>query len=211
MKKWMLLMVAALLSASAMADEVTLIGLLGAKAMLRINGKQQILAVGQEAGGVKLLRLDANSASVQVGKQSRTLQLGEGYVTVSASQGDGAGSIVVAADEGGHFYVDLKVNGQAQRGLIDTGASNLSMSQVMADQLHIDYQKGRQTAAKTANGLAKVWVVTVPRVDINNLALFSVEVAVIESAGLDTILVGSSVLNRFQMKRDNGVLTLIRK
>ncbi|SMC28567.1 aspartyl protease family protein [Andreprevotia lacus DSM 23236] len=212
MKRLCALLAAALLAGPVLADEVTLIAVLGGKAMFKINGRKQVLAIGQESGGVKLVKLESESAAVQIGTLTRTLRLGEGYVSdEGAPRGDGSGSFTLNADPAGNFFTDIKINSVIERGLIDTGATNLSMPEQIAQRMHIEYKNGRQTAVKTANGLAKVWIVNVPRVDISGIPLYTVEVAVIESSGLDTILIGGTVLNRFQLTRGSGVLTLSKK
>ncbi|WP_035055877.1 retropepsin-like aspartic protease family protein [Andreprevotia chitinilytica] len=203
---WGVLLAVSLWTGVALADDVTLIGLLGGKAMFKINGKQQLLTVGQQVGQVKLLRLDSEKAEIQVGDATRTLHLGEGYVSSVSG-----GSLTLTADAAGHYFTEIHINGATSKAIVDTGATYLSMSEATAKSLHISYLDGRQSATKTANGLAKVWLVQLPRVDVGTIALFDVATAVIEGNALDITLVGTSVLSRFQVKYDSNMMTLTKK
>ncbi|AOY00464.1 TIGR02281 family clan AA aspartic protease [Jeongeupia sp. USM3] len=202
---------ATLFAPAALATNITLMAVLGNKAILNIDGAQRTVAVGQSAGSVKLLALSGDAATIEAGGAQKRILLGEGY-TVSGGQRDGGGaSLVLSADRGGHFYTDVRINGVVQKAVVDTGASFISLSSSVADKMKIDYRKGREGTASTANGKISVWITKVPQVQVGNVMLYDVDVSVQNGNSLDIALLGNSALNRFQMKRDNDLLTLTKK
>ncbi|BCL76327.1 hypothetical protein JHS3_20630 [Jeongeupia sp. HS-3] len=203
-------LVVALTAPAVLATNITLMAVLGNKAILNVDGVQRTVVVGQSAGNIKLLALNSEAATIAAGGAQKRLLLGEGY-TVSGGRDDGGGSLTLMADGGGHFYTDIRINGVAQKAVVDTGASFISLSNSVAEKMKIDYRKGREGTASTANGKISVWVTKVPKVQIGNLMLYDVDVSVQNGNTLDIVLLGNSALNRFQMKRDNDLLTLTKK
>ncbi|MBM3117299.1 retropepsin-like aspartic protease family protein [Jeongeupia naejangsanensis] len=199
-----------LLAPAAFATNITLMAVLGNKAILNIDGAQRTVSVGQSIGSIKLLALNSDAATIDAGGAQKRLVLGEGY-TVSGGRDTSGGSLTLTADRGGHFYTDLRINGIAQKAVVDTGASFISLSSSVADKMKIDYRKGREGMASTANGKISVWITKVPQVQIGNVMLYDVDVSVQNGDTLDIALLGNSALNRFQMKRDNDLLTLTKK
>ncbi|WP_432723929.1 TIGR02281 family clan AA aspartic protease [Jeongeupia wiesaeckerbachi] len=201
----------ALLMPAALATNITLMAVLGNKAILNIDGAQRTVTVGQSSGSVKLLALNSDAATIDVGGAQKRIVLGEGYSVSGGNRDNGGGSLVLSADRAGHFFADLRINGTTQKAIVDTGASYISLSGGMADRMKINYRSGRAGEAMTANGRINVWITKVPQVQIGNLMLYDVDVSVQDGNTLDIALLGNSALNRFQMKRDNDLLTLTKK
>ncbi|GHD67072.1 retropepsin-like aspartic protease family protein [Jeongeupia chitinilytica] len=200
----------ALFAPAAFATNITLMAVLGNKAILNIDGAQRTVSVGQSIGSIRLLALNGDAATIDAGGAQKRLVLGEGY-TVSGGRDNSGGSLTLTADRGGHFYTDLRINGIAQKAVVDTGASFISLSSNVADKMKIDYRKGREGTASTANGKISVWIAKVPQVQVGNVMLYDVDVSVQNGDTLDIALLGNSALSRFQMKRDNDLLTLTKK
>ncbi|MEY8878913.1 MAG: hypothetical protein AB9M60_20560, partial [Leptothrix sp. (in: b-proteobacteria)] len=66
----------ALAAGAALAQQVQLGGIMGAKALLMIDGQSQIVAVGETARGVRLVAVDGDTARVQRDGQTVTLKVG---------------------------------------------------------------------------------------------------------------------------------------
>jgi aspartyl protease family protein len=199
------------LCGSAAAQTVSLSGTFGAKALLIIDGTPRTLASGATAQGVKLLSVSANDAVVEVGGQRVTLALGSAQVNLGGAASEGGGSkIVLSATSGGHFVTQGSVNGKSVRFLVDTGATNVSMSETEAQRLGIDFRRGQRGVANTANGQVAAHRVSLGTVRVGDVTVYNVD-ATIVPAQMDQVLLGNSFLSRFQMKRENDTLTLDRR
>lgn len=198
-----------LLPLAAAAQSVQLAGRMGAKALLVIDGQTQLLAPGESARGVKLLRLDDAGAVVEVGGRAQTLAAGGAAVRVGAGAPTGSGGreVVIAAGPGGHFTVGGAINGRAVRFLVDTGATMVALGKDEADRLGLDYQRGERGMTQTANGAVPVWIITLSSLRVGDVELANVKAAVVPAA-MPGILLGNSALGRFSMQRDSDVMRL---
>jgi aspartyl protease family protein len=200
-----------LLSLNAAAQTVTMSGSLGDKALLLIDGKPRTLAVGSTVQGVKLLGVTGSDAVVEVGGKRVSLALGGAQVNLGGGGSEGTGSLIVmTAGSGGHFTSGGSINGKAVNFLVDTGATSVSISQTVADRIGLDYRKGRQAMASTANGPVPIHVMSLSVVRIGDVQVYNVD-AVVMPAPMEQVLLGNSFLTRFQMKRENDKLTLERR
>ncbi|CAN5495384.1 TIGR02281 family clan AA aspartic protease [soil metagenome] len=197
---------------AATAQSVSVNGVMGGKALLVIDGQTRMMSAGATERGVKLVSVDANEAVVEVGGKKITLAVGGSPVNLvpgeaSASKGT---QIVLHATSGGHFAAAGSINGRSVQFLVDTGATLVSMSQATADRIGLDYRKGRQSMAQTANGAIPVTMTTLSTVRVGDVELYNVE-AIVMPAAMDTVLLGNSFLSRFQMKRDNDQMVLSKR
>src|SRR5438477_10609141 len=96
----------------AAAQSVALSGSLGDKALLMIDGRPRMLAVGGSEGGVRLVSVGDGNAVVEVKGQRVALALGASPVSVgSSAPAAGAGArIVMTADSAGHFFSGGTIN-----------------------------------------------------------------------------------------------------
>ena len=197
--------------APAFAQSVSMNGSLGDKALLVIDGAALTLAVGASAKGVRLVSVAGSSAVVEVKGQRVALAMGGAQVNLGAASSAGAGSqIVLSASSGGHFVSSGAINGRAVRFLVDTGATTVAMSQSEAQNLGIDFRGGQQGMANTANGPVRVYRVMLASVRIGDVQVYNVEATVVPMT-MEFVLLGNSYLTRFQMKRENDILTLSKR
>jgi aspartyl protease family protein len=205
-----MVLLAVLASLPAAASEVALIGTFGTSAaILSINSSApKTVKVGQSIGGVKLISVENDRATIEADGKRRVLQRGQTYSTSGA--GGAAQKVTLAAGAGGHFYAEGQINGGAIRFVVDTGATTVAIPASDARRLGIDYQKGRRVATQTASGVAPAFLVTLTTVRIGDIELQGVEAIVIEQ-GLSTPLLGNSFLSRTDMRREGQTLTLTRR
>jgi len=197
-------------AAAADAQTVSMGGSLGDKALLVIDGTPRAVATGSTVQGVKLIRVSGNEAVVEVAGERRTLALG-GQASVSGTEGPGGGTtIVLSADGAGHFWTRGIVNGKSVRMLVDTGATNVAMSQSEADRLGIAYRDGQRGVSNTANGQVASYRVPLTAVQVGDVIVYNVAATVVP-VPMDYVLLGNSFLTRFQMKRENETLTLVKR
>jgi aspartyl protease family protein len=201
----------ALAALPAAAIDVTVVGLFSGKAVITVNrGAPRTLAVGEQtAEGVRLLSADSKQAVLEIEGRKLTLEMGQHFET--AEQTGSRTSVTLAPDSRGHFVVDGQVNGASMRFLVDTGATFVSLPAADAARLGIDLRGARRGTSQTANGPVTVYRATLESVSIGGVTLYNVEAAIHESRGLDIALLGMSFLNRTEMRRDGGSLTLTKR
>lgn len=203
-----------LVGAAASAQTVSMSGRLGDKALLMIDGSPRTLAVGSAVQGVKLVSVTADASVVELDGKRFSVPLGGAQVNLGGAGGGGGDAggtrIVLTAGPGGHFVTGGAINGQAVQFLVDTGATTVSMSQVEADRIGLKYRQGRVGMANTANGAVPVHRINLTSVRVGDVTVYSVD-ALVVPAQMPYILLGNSFLTRFQMKRENDVMTLERR
>ena len=189
--------------------DVSLIGTFESKAaILSIDsGAPKTVKVGQSFGGVTVVTVEKDRAMVEVDGKRRTLVRGQHY---SSGAGSGTQSVTLSVGAGGHFMADGLINGGAVRFVVDTGATAIALPASDASRLGIDYHKGTRAVTQTANGQAPVYVVRLNSVRIGGIELQDVEAVVIEQ-GLNIALLGNTFLNRVEMRREGGTMTLTRR
>ena len=207
-----MVLLAVLASLPAAAAEISLIGTFGTSAaILSIDsGTPKTVKIGQTVGGVTLISVEGERATVEIGGKRRVLQRGQTYSSSGGGSGPGAQKTTLAAGAGGHFMADGQVNGGAIRFVVDTGATSVAIPASDAVRLGIDYQKGRRVVTQTAGGAAPAFLVSLTSVRVGEIELQNVEAIVIEQ-GLGMALLGNSFLNRTDMRREGQTLTLTRR
>lgn len=206
------LMTVLLLSTTAAATNVSVVGLFSGKAIVTINGgKQKLLKAGEQTPeGVKLLSADSNRAVLEIDGKQQSLGLGEGVSTGGVQDSGDKASVTLTADAQGHFITTGSINGSPTRFLVDTGASAISMSSSEAKRLGIAYLNGQKALSSTANGVAQVYRVSLNNVKVGDISLNGVEGIVHESA-MPVVLLGMSFLNRVDMKREGSSMVLTKR
>lgn len=202
-----LICVSLLLPLWASAADVGLAGLFPGKALLTINGgSPRIVSVGVKTDeGVKVLSIEGETATLEVDGKKRVLRVGQN-VTSKASAG-GQQSAVLTADAQGHFLTTGNVNGTTVRFMVDTGASMVSLGASDARRIGIDPSKGQVGYSQTANGVAQVSRVKLDTVRVGDIVLNNVD-ALVYPHDMPFALLGMSFLNRMEMQRSGGAMTL---
>ncbi|HMN20411.1 MAG TPA: TIGR02281 family clan AA aspartic protease [Ottowia sp.] len=202
---------AALLPALAWAQNVTLHGTLGSKALLIIDGgAPRAMAPGESRQGVELLSARGDEAVVRVGGERLTLRVGESPVRVGSAPTSSSGRVALTADARGHFFTQGSINNRPVQFLVDTGASVVSISQAEADRLGLGYRAGQAVRLNTANGQTPGWALKLNQLRVGDITAYNVD-AVVVPAPMPAVLLGNSFLNRFSMQREGSQLMLIRR
>jgi aspartyl protease family protein len=201
------------LCGAAQAESVALAGMLGSKALLVVNGSApKTVAAGETHLGVKVISTSGDQAVVEQAGQRQTLRVGESPVSMGASGGSsGRGSrIVLTESGGGHFMTAGQINGRAVQFMVDTGATFVSMSMADAERMGIHYKSGRPVRMNTANGESAGYQIKLSSVRVGDVEVYEVD-AVVTPQAMPFLLLGNSFLSRFQMKRENNVMTLDKR
>jgi aspartyl protease family protein len=118
--------------------------------------------------------------------------------TVSPRQQIGAaGEIVLPRQPNGHYYLTLDVNDVPVEFVVDTGASQIVLSQTDAARVGIDPASLRYLGlANTANGQVRTAPVWLDRVSLDDLQDFDVP-AVVNDGQMDGSLLGMTYIDSF--------------
>lgn len=198
----------ALAAGPALAQDVSLHGMLGSKALLVIDGgKPQAVAVGQTRQGVTLLSASGEQAVVQVNGKEHTLQIGRTPIHVQNRQAEPGEHLTLYANAAGHFLTAGSINGRPVQFLVDTGASYVALSEAEAERLQVDWQRGRPVRMHTANGETGGRMIHLEEVRIGRVTAYGVD-AVVTPLGMPAVLLGNSFLNRFDMQRTGSQMLL---
>lgn len=199
-------------ASGALGQSVSMSGSLGAsKALLMIDGSPRTVAVGSTVQGVKLVSTGSQESVVEVAGKRVVLRLGASQVNLGGGAGGESGTrIVLTAGLGGHFITSGSINGQSTQFMVDTGASVVSIGQADAERMGLKYKQGRPGYANTANGQVQVYNITLTSVRIGDVEIQQVA-AIVLPAPMNHVLLGNSFLSRFQMTRNNDVMTLERR
>ena len=115
----------------------------------------------------------------------------------------------IAADGGGQYSAEFFINGVAVRGLIDTGATFMSLTPSTAQRLGVvPNRSGQRYQMRTANGFAYAWPVKLASVSFQGLYVKDVD-AIVGEDEVGGNLFGESFLKRLQsVQQESGMLVL---
>lgn len=187
--------------------QVQLNGMLGSRAaLLVIDGEARTVEVGATVKGVKLVALEDGRATVEIGGRRQSLTLGAAPANL-VPQTQTPRQITLPMGPGGHYTTIGTINGKVTTFLVDTGATSVSISQIEAEKLGLRYLYGKRVVTQTANGIVPAYLIELANVRVGNVQVNHVEAIVIPGQ-MSYVLLGNSFLNRFQMRRENDVMTL---
>lgn len=204
-----LFLVFIIVSLCTVAEEgIAVMGLIGDKAMMKINGAHRTLSIDETSPeGVTLLSIDAKRRYVMLdinGKREKYL-LGVG--TDSGSQ-----SVIIKPDEVGMYRINGKINDKEVPFIVDTGATFVTINKNVADRLDIDESDAKlKGTAETANGEIPIYVVSMDKIEIAGLTIKNVDVAVHEGEYPSKVLLGMSFLKKVKMEYINESLRLDKR
>ena len=108
-------------------------------------------------------------------------------------------------DISGHYRAEAFINGVKTTVLVDTGATDVSISQKLANELGI--QSNAATRTQTANGEAVVYMTRLASVKLGGIEATNVAAIIVPSLGEDMLL-GMSFLNRMDVRLYQGTMTI---
>jgi aspartyl protease family protein len=119
-------------------------------------------------------------------------------------------TVQLKAGPHGHFYSRIHVNGRVVEAMVDTGASVVALTFEDAGRAGIHVRDPEFThRVTTANGVARVALVTLDSVAIEDITVHNVRAAVAEPGKLSKTLLGMSFLGQLRRtEMSRGVLVL---
>ncbi len=120
-----------------------------------------------------------------------------GEISPMTALHDQEGRVIINMSRDGHFYINIKVNGQMVRFLVDTGASDTVLNVKDARKVGINFRKLIfNKRYSTANGFVMGASTTIAEMKVGDIVFYDVEASV-NGADLDTSLLGMSFLSKF--------------
>ncbi len=129
---------------------------------------------------------------------------------VQETSGPQSGTVTLPAGDYGHFRADAEINGRDIDVMVDTGASLVALTYEDAERAGIFVRPSDFThTAQTANGIARVAPITIPRISIGDITVRDVKAVVSEHGASERTLLGMSFLGRLsRVEMRGGTLVL---
>ena len=118
----------------------------------------------------------------------------------------GISEVVLKRNRYGHYVTSGTVNGHAVEFLLDTGATDVAIPAQVADVLGL--KRGAAVRYQTANGMITAWLTRLDNVAIGPLLVNDVAASINPGMGDMEILLGMSVLKRFEFTQRGDTLIL---
>jgi aspartyl protease family protein len=126
---------------------------------------------------------------------------------ISSSENGGHARVILQRERSGHYMAQGEINGQPVMFLVDTGATDVALSEKMARAMGLDF--GPRITVMTAAGRVGAWVTRLDRVRLGSLELTNVRATI--TPGLnDQVLLGMSFLKHFSMRQEGEQLLIER-
>ena len=175
-------------------------------AIIEIDGERLVLnGENPVSEGVTLISSTGDEVIIQVNDQLVTLTTANDAALVldgsSAHSNNATKSAVLWADSSGFFFANGVVNGNSMQFLVDTGADIVTFSSVQANQLGIDYSRGKDGYASTASGIASLKTLSLNSLSIEGITLYDIPVSVVQGQFPQVPLLGGTFLNQLNMSR----------
>jgi len=124
---------------------------------------------------------------------------------------EATGQVRVPRGPDGHYHLTLEIDGTPVRFVVDTGATDLVLSQADARRVGIDTGKlAYLNMARTANGSVRTASVRLDEVTLEGITDRNLRASV-NGAPMESSLLGMSYLNRFHsLEFSGGTLILTR-
>jgi len=118
-------------------------------------------------------------------------------------------TMVLKANNGGHFEVDARVDGRRIAFMVDTGASQIALRESDAARLGF-HPTPRDYSIKisTANGVARAALVQLRMVEVGDIIVRDLPALISPDEALGVNLLGMSFLSRVRWSHERGKLII---
>jgi len=125
---------------------------------------------------------------------------------ISQTGSDGSVSVELLRNPQGHYLVSGLIDGATANFLLDTGATDVVMSEQLAQQAKLE--RGFPIRAMTANGEVVVYSAIVDTLEIGGIVLREVPASINPAMRGNTVLLGMSALQHIELSQRGDSLTL---
>jgi aspartyl protease family protein len=127
-----------------------------------------------------------------------------GGIVESVDEG-GRAMIVLQRGRSGHFVAEGLINGRPIVFLVDTGATDVAVSERTARALGLEF--GPRITVMTAAGPAGAWLTRLDRVELGSIGLKNVRASITPGLG-DQALLGMSFLKHFSLSQEGDRMVI---
>ncbi|BCE03484.1 retropepsin-like aspartic protease family protein [Marinicellulosiphila megalodicopiae] len=126
---------------------------------------------------------------------------------ISTNQNDAYKEVILKDNRNNHYVFTGKINQKEVVFLVDTGATDVALSESLANKLNLT--KGSRGIANTANGETRTYQTWIRQLNIGDITLYDVQASIVTGMDSeDSVLLGMSALKNLEMIHKNGQLTL---
>jgi aspartyl protease family protein len=125
--------------------------------------------------------------------------------TLPGTDEAGRAMVVLQRDRSGHYLAEGAINDQAVAFLVDTGATDVAISERLARQLGVEF--GPRITVLTAAGPAQAWVTRLENVSVGGLRQYDVRATITPGLG-DQALLGMSFLKNYSIRQQGDRLEI---
>jgi aspartyl protease family protein len=118
---------------------------------------------------------------------------------------NGRAMVILQRDRSGHFLAEGEINGRAVVFLVDTGATDVAISEKTARAMGLEF--GPRITVMTAAGPSAAWRTRLDQVSLGSLALKNVRATITPGLGGQALL-GMSFLQYFNLRQEGDQLVL---
>ena len=119
--------------------------------------------------------------------------------------GDGSPAVMLERGRGGHFRAQGAINGVDIDFLVDTGATDVAISDRRARALGLEF--GPRVTVMTAAGPVAAWITRLDSVRVGNLERRNVRATITPGLGGEALL-GMSFLRHYSMRQQEDLLII---
>lgn len=201
-----LFLLAALLLPPLLAEaSIVVVGLMSDRAIVKINGTQHLIKVGESVDDVTLLSVNSREAVLRVGKTEQRFGLG---MSTGLSEREQQ-TVDISMNRYGQYIATGQINGRVVEFLVDTGANTVSMTTEDARQLGIDFRRfGQPSQSVTAGGVVRSWQVMLDSVKVGAIVVRNVDASVRDTPRNGPVLLGMTFLSRVTLTHEQNRLRL---
>ena len=195
-------------------DNIVINGLFKDKVVATIDGKQKILKKNElTSDGLKLIKSNSKEATIEIDGIIKVFTLDEKIGNTFKTTSDDKKPysyrkrVSIKVDALGMYKTSGQINGKTVEFLVDTGATLVSMSSGLAEQLKIKYEKGNKIQLATAKGMSIAYEVKLDKVKVGDIELYNI-LGVVSDDMPGITLLGMSFLGKLNMKREGKYMVL---
>jgi aspartyl protease family protein len=118
----------------------------------------------------------------------------------------GVQEVRLLRNRAGHYLAEGRINGHPVEFLLDTGATDVALSQALAERLGLEL--GPPGWSKTANGVVQTRSARLARVELGGIALDRIRASVLPNMDSNQVLLGMSFLRHLEMIQSGDTLLL---
>lgn len=202
-----MLLALSLASPAALAVYIEVRALFGGAAVLSIDGREQMLKVGEKSDeGVLLVSASSKEAEISYGGETKTIYLSD--LIGAEFEPPKKAQLVIQMTPNRQYITHGTINGRSVRYLVDTGANVVAISRTMAVSLGIDLADGIETVARTASDQSTVTMVRIAEMQVGPIKQQNVPAVVMNGDYPKDVLLGMSFLQHVDISENAGLMML---